>query len=154
MGPIADLRQLLNDSQGQSPTRCRHEQCHKETNGGKAYCTGHVLRQDYAASVHADVLATSRELSRVGRLEAAGKDGMDAVDVSGLVCREILAMIEDEPMTANRIGRAISGFYEDATRTSPRVVAAYVRALKAAGLVRTRPATRRANVMWVEVCGE
>lgn len=66
------------------PTHCEADDCVQATREGKPFCSDHVERLSYVQEVQARIAARERELAEVT------KRGARAVDIEGIVARDIL----------------------------------------------------------------
>lgn len=69
------------------PTHCDHKGCKHATREGKPYCSEHVEQLDYVREVQGRIEAREVELV------AVAKRGAKAVDVHGIVAREVLCSL-------------------------------------------------------------
>jgi hypothetical protein len=69
------------------PTHCEAEDCSQATREGKPFCSDHVERLSYVQEVQARIVAREAELA------AVKKRGGRAVDLEGIIARDVLCSL-------------------------------------------------------------
>ena len=107
------------------PVRCEHGACDKATREGKPYCSKHLEAMPYAAEVIRREQANGEEIAQ------AKRGRWKEIDVNGVLAQDALRLIlQSGQASVGKISR-------DVTRDK-RAATSYIRALKKAGLVRTK----------------
>lgn len=118
------------------PIYCAYAGCETSTSENKPYCSSHVGCLEYYSTVNKKHESALEELARVVQRET---EPWKEVDVNGVIARDVLSMVWEQPRTPASIKRSLhycEGL-EDAEVT--KVAQAYLCALEEMGLVHSRP---------------